>query len=74
MKPIATGERVRIAFLHQALCWPGKAGSEKTLSKDKIPGAIMTLEPKGLRLEKEGSVCIVPHTNVINYIMETNDE
>lgn len=61
---------VKLAFLHQALTWPGVAGSEKTISDAKIKGVKMSIIPQGLLLEKKGKQCIVPHTNVVNYVLD----
>ena len=60
---------IKLAFLHQALTWPGVAGSEKTISDAKIKGVKMTLVDQGLMLECKGKKCLVPHTNVVNYVL-----
>jgi hypothetical protein len=62
--------KVKIAFAHQAICWPGVCGSEKTLSQLKIPGVEMTLAPLGLILIAKGQRAIVPHQNIANYVLE----
>ena len=60
---------IKLAFLHQALTWPGVTGSEKTISDAKIKGIKMSITPQGLLLEVKGKKCIVPHTNVVNYVL-----
>lgn len=67
--------KIKLAFLHQAITWPGCAGSEKTLSDAKIKGIKMILTEHGLMLElkdKKGEMrkCLIPHTNVVNYVLE----
>lgn len=61
--------KIKLAFLHQALTWPGVAGSEKTISAARIPGVIMSITQHGLMLECKGKSCLVPHTNVVNYVL-----
>jgi len=67
---VKEGVAVRMAFLHQSLTWPGLAGTEKSLNSDRIPGIVMRLIPQGLLIDLKGKQCLVPHTNVVNYILE----
>lgn len=62
--------KVKMAFLHQTITWPGKAGSEKSISATKILGLSMHLLPQGLMLEKGGSRCLVPLANIANMVLE----
>jgi hypothetical protein len=61
---------IKAAFLHTAICWPGTAGAETTISDAKIKGIKMNIIPQGLLLECKGKKCLVPHTNVVNYVLE----
>jgi hypothetical protein len=67
---LQSGYPVSAAFLHQAICWPGVCGAEKTINKVKVKGVVLTVLPQGLLLEAKGKKCLVPHTNVINYILD----
>lgn len=58
---------VTMAFLHQAITWPGVAGAEKTVHK--IKGVKLFLVPQGLLMEAKGQKCIVPYANVVNAVL-----
>lgn len=60
---------VKVAFLHQAITWPGIAGAERTISQAKIPGVKIYWAFDALVLERKGQTCIVPHANVANAIL-----
>lgn len=61
---------VKIAYLHQAITWPGVCGSEKTISDTRIKGVKMFATALGLLLLHKGKKSLVPHTNVVNYVLE----
>ena len=61
---------VKYAYLHQSITWPGVCGSEKTLSDARVKGIKMFSTVQGLLLLHKGKKCLVPHTNVVNYVLE----
>lgn len=60
---------VKYAYLHQAITWPGVCGSEKTISDNRVKGIKMFATANGLLLLHKGKKCLVPHTNVVNYVL-----
>ena len=58
------GLPVKLAFLHQAISVMGIINTERTLSKDKVPGIEMNWTPEGLLIAARGMRCIVPAANV----------
>lgn len=61
---------IELAFLHQAVVWPGRIGSEKTLSHQRIPGMKMFLKPEGLVITIRDQQAIIPSANVAIAILE----
>lgn len=61
-------QEIKLAFLHQAITWPGVAGSEKTISAAKIKGLKMYLVGEGLVLECKGKKSLVPYANIVNCV------
>lgn len=58
--------KVKVAFLQQAVTWPGIMPSELSLSATRLPGLSITLitNPDGLLLEKKGRQGFVASANV----------
>lgn len=67
-----TLEKIKLAFVHQALVIPGHIGSEVTISKDKIPLLdYMAQDDHKLYLYfKDGLIATTPLTNVIVSIFD----
>lgn len=78
--PINNKLPVRSAFLHQTLTWPGTAmASEKSITSAKFKNIKMFWCPHGLEIQmlnKKGvsEICLVPHANVANAILEPTEE
>lgn len=64
------GLPILIAFVHQTIVVPGVIGSEKTLSKAKIPTIEMAWAPQGLLAKAKGKRFIVPPANVVVAVLE----
>lgn len=65
-------EKVKLAFVHQAITVPGHLGSEVTLSKEKVP-QIERMEQDDYKLYlyfKSGIVATTPLTNVVVSVLE----
>lgn len=62
---------IKLAFLHQAVVWPGNIGSERTLSNDRVKGIKMVYGPQGLIVTVKGEDAIIPLANVAIAIVDS---
>lgn len=59
--------KVKAAFLHTALMWPGVTGADKTLNVTKIKGLKMCKVGDQLMLKAKDKICAIPMTNVATW-------
>lgn len=71
--------KITVAFLHQAITWPGITGGEKTLSEARIPGIKMRMVNiecedgstlKGLLCKAKNRETLIIEANIANLLIE----
>lgn len=64
--------KIRAAFLHQSITWPGEAGSERSITTSKIPTVEIRIVKEGILLSKPkaDTMCFVGESNIANIVIE----